>query len=66
MAKISIDNGRSWCEPEEALEKFDIDTLAFYMDDDAREQVHAELAPCTDLEFLKRYLEIAPYDYIIG
>ena len=30
------------------------------MDDEIREQVHMELAPCTDEEFLKRYLELDP------
>lgn len=28
------------------------------MDDELREQVHAELAPCTDEEFLERYQEL--------
>ena len=28
------------------------------MDDDIREQVHRELAPCTNEEFLSRYLEL--------
>lgn len=28
------------------------------MDDDIREQVHRELAPCTSEEFLSRYLEL--------
>jgi hypothetical protein len=30
------------------------------MDDEIREQVHMELAPCTDEEFLARYLELDP------
>lgn len=30
------------------------------MDDDIRERVAFELAPCTEEEFLKRYLEIDP------
>lgn len=29
--------------------------LVNLMDDEIREQVHAELAPCTEEEFLKRY-----------
>ena len=37
-----------------------MDTIASYMDDDKREQVHAELAPCEPEEFLKRYLELDP------
>jgi len=38
----------------------EIDTLAVYMDNDVRERVHAELAPCTPTEFLKRYLIYEP------
>lgn len=37
-----------------------IDAIAVYMDDDKREQVHFELAPCDPEEFLKRYLELDP------
>lgn len=37
-----------------------LDTIATYMDDDKREQVHFELAPCDPEEFLKRYLELDP------
>lgn len=37
-----------------------MDTIATYMDDDTREMVHFELAPCTSEEFLIRYLELAP------
>ena len=66
MARISIDNGAHWVNPEKALESIDLDTMAQYMDDDTREAVHAELAPCTDAEFLRRYLELAPYDLVIG
>lgn len=35
-----------------------MDAIASYMDDDIREKVHAELTPCTNEEFLKRYLEL--------
>lgn len=46
-------------------EKFDLkqdlmNTIATYMDDDIRETVHQELAPCTPEKFLKRYLELDP------
>lgn len=30
------------------------------MDDETRERVAFELAPCTNEEFLKRYLELTP------
>lgn len=36
----------------------EMDTIATYMDDEIREQVHAELAPCTEEEFLSRYCEL--------
>lgn len=35
-----------------------MDAIAVYMDDEKREQVHYELAPCAPEEFLKRYLEL--------
>jgi hypothetical protein len=66
MKRISVDNGRTFVSPEEALEQFDLDVIAHYMDDEDREQTHLEMAPCTDLEFLTRYLEIAKDDIIIG
>lgn len=37
-----------------------MDAIAVYMDNDKREQVHSELAPCEPEEFLKRYLELDP------
>lgn len=36
------------------------DAITAYMNDDIREQIHAELAPCTAKEFLDRYLELDP------
>lgn len=66
MRDISIDNGHSYIEPAEALEQVSLEVMVYYMDDDAREAAHRELAPCTDLEFLTRYLELAPHDLIIG
>jgi len=32
--------------------------IVAYMDEEIREQVHFELAPCTNEEFLKRYLAL--------
>ncbi|NMA32316.1 MAG: hypothetical protein GX944_00085, partial [Alphaproteobacteria bacterium] len=57
MARISIDNGRSFCEVEEVLQVIEWDVVVNYMDDNIRERVHDELAPCTEEEFLNRYLE---------
>lgn len=65
MSRISIDNGATYVTVEEALEEISIETLAEYMDDDIREVVHSELAPCSDAEFLNRYLELAADDLIV-
>ncbi len=35
-----------------------MDVIATYMDDETREKVHFELAPCEPKEFLKRYCEL--------
>lgn len=35
-------------------------TIAVYMEDEIREKVHFELAPCEPEEFLRRYLELDP------
>lgn len=40
--------------------KVDMQLLASYMDDDIRERVHFELAPCMPWEFLDRYLQLDP------
>lgn len=36
----------------------ELSVIAMYMDDDIREKVHNELAPCTAYEFLTRYCEL--------
>lgn len=37
-----------------------MDAIAVFMDDEIREKVHYELAPCEPEEFLERYLELDP------
>ena len=41
-----------------AITDDDMEIIASYMDDEIREQVHAEIAPCSNGEFIKRYLEV--------
>ncbi len=69
MAQISMDNGLTFHGPEE-LSELPLgeywDALVEFMDDDIREQVHEELAPCAEEEFLRRYLELAKEDLILG
>lgn len=71
-AMISLDNGQSFLTAQEAIPAIEahpcisFDDVVQYMDDGIREQVHMELAPCTEEEFLARYLELADDDLIIG
>lgn len=37
-----------------------MENISVYMNDEIREQVHFELAPCSNGEFLERYLEMDP------
>ena len=42
---------------QEIIEKGYYEAAVALMDDEIREQVHADLAPCTDLEFLEEYMK---------
>ena len=77
--KISLDNGRSYMTAHEAIEYLKYmeqatgtpfekmwDVIAYQMDDDIREDVHFELAPCTEEKFLQRYLELSSSDFVIS
>lgn len=66
MRNISIDNGNSFVSVPEAIAKASWETIVAFMDDDIRETVHNEIAPCTEEKFLTRYLELAHDDLIIG
>ncbi len=66
MKKISVDNGRSFVSPNEAIDTVQFQEIVMFMDNETREVVHDELAPCTELEFLTRYLELAKENLIIG
>jgi hypothetical protein len=55
---LSIDNGRSECTPEEAIAAVAWDVIVNAMDDDIRETVHMDVAPCSELEFLRAYLKL--------
>lgn len=56
---------KNWLEALESLQSYKIDSdemsnIATYMNDDIRERVHFELAPCSNEEFLIRYLHYDP------
>ena len=67
---VSINNGKTFESAAEAMPEIMArglwDALVNVMDDDTREEVAAELAPCTEEEFLERYLALAPIDLVIG
>ena len=42
---------------QEIIEKGYYDSAVALMDDEIREAVHEDLAPCTDLEFLEEYMK---------
>jgi hypothetical protein len=65
-AQISVDNGNTFVSAAAALEQVAWDVIVNYMDDDIRQAVHDELAPCSDLDFLNRYLQLSDDDLIIG
>ena len=66
MARISINNAHSYVTAAEALKEMSMDAIVEMMVDEIREQVHNDIAPCTDEEFLEEYLRRAPEDLIIG
>lgn len=70
MKRISLDNGHSYITAEEALPEILSrnlwDTVADLMDDEIRESVADDLAPCTEAEFLVEYLERANDNLVIG
>lgn len=63
--RISVDNGIHFVDPEEAVQAVPFETIAHYMDDSTREAVHQE-GPETEAAFLRRYLELAQDDLIVG
>lgn len=66
MKNISVNNGHSFCAPEDAITTVGFYTIVASMDDETRELVHNKLAPCSEIEFLEAYLELAPEDIVIG
>ena len=65
MARISVNNGNSFCTPEEALNVMSMETISEYMDDGIREAIHREMLE-SEVDFLEKYLKIAEDDLIIG
>lgn len=66
MKQISINNGASYTTIEDAIATVGMNTIAMMMDDEIREQVANDIAPCTDEKFVAEYLRRANEDLIIG
>lgn len=68
--EISLNNGHTYMTAEEAMpeimERGLWDVVVMFMDDETREKAHSLVAPCPELEFLEKYLELADEDLIIG
>ena len=45
-------------EAKNLLMDFKMDLITIHMEEDIREQVHSELANCSELDFLARYCEL--------
>lgn len=65
MKSISIDNGRTYTTPKDAIAQIGMGAILHMMDDDIRLVVDA-MGVDSDEEFLARYLELASEDLIIG
>lgn len=67
---ISLDNGRTWMTAAEAMDEINErnlwDAIVEMMDDEIREAVSYDLAPCTEEEFLAEYLRRADAGLVIG
>ena len=73
MAILNLENGNpraniDMSELAEHEEEIKANWLALMnvMDDGLCERVHGEIAPCTELEFLARYLALANEDIVVG
>ena len=69
-ASLSLDNGRHYITIDELEENREEiinrwNAIADLMDDDIREAVHCDLAPCDELAFLAEYLKRASEDLLI-
>ena len=58
---LQVKGASGWIDADKAVtvngEIYNIDDIAIYMDNDIREKLHAELAPCEPQEFVDRYVE---------
>lgn len=70
MKQISLDNGHSYMDASEAMaeimERNLWEAVTNFMDDDVRDAVTDDMAPCSEEEFLAEYLKRANDDLVVG
>lgn len=70
MKQISLNNGRSYMDVDEAMteimERSLWETVVSLMDDGIREAVADDMAPCSEEEFLTECLKRANDDLVLG
>ena len=70
MKRISLNNGCSYMDASEAMleitERNLWEAVVAIMDDDVREAVAGDMAPCSEEAFLREYLKRANDDLVVG
>ena len=70
MKQISLNNGCTYMDAREAMpeimERNLWEAVVNLMDNDVREAVADDMAPCSEEEFLKEYLARANDDLVVG
>lgn len=70
MKQISLNNGCSYMDASEAMpeimERNLWEAVVAMMDDDVREAVADDMAPCSEEEFLREYFKRANDNLIVG
>lgn len=70
MKQISLNNGRTYMDAREAMpeimERNLWEAVVNLMDNDVREAVTGDMAPCGEEEFLAEYLKRADDDLVLG
>jgi len=71
MKRFSLDNGNSWIRSDDIWEHEESinsrwGEIINSMDNEVREKVHLECAPCSNTIFLFGYLVYAKNDLVVG
>lgn len=66
MKRISIDGGKTFVTVEEALSRVEFDEVIRKCNMDTMNRASQEVGPASIFDCLRRYLEIADEDLILG